>query len=123
MELGRVADAAALACGRLMGRGDQEEVRPSAAEAMAPSLLAVNMDANIVVVVGTPQPGEELVGGARVGQGQGPRVDLAAGPLDGVSLVTRGLTGAMAVVAATPLPPMRLPRCLRLETIPLAPLA
>src|SRR5258708_27688268 len=123
MELGRVADAAALACGRLMGRGDQEEVRRSAAEAMAQSLLAANMDANIVVVVGTPQPGEELVGGARVGQGQGPRVDLAAGPLDGVSLVTRGLTGAMAVVAATELEQMRVPGSLLLEKIAVGPMA
>jgi len=123
MELVRVTEAAALACGRLMGRGDQEEVRRSAAEAMAQSLVAVNMDANIVVVVGTPQPGEELVGGGRVGQGQGPRVDLAAGPLDGVSLVTRGLTGAMAVVAATEHQQMRVPGSLLLEKIAVGPMA
>jgi fructose-1,6-bisphosphatase II len=81
------------------------------------------MDANIVVVVGTPQPGEELMGGARVGQGQGPRVDLAAGPLDGVSLVTRGLTGAMAVVAATEHQQMRVPGSLLLEKIAVGPMA
>ena len=123
MELVRVTEAAALACGRLMGRGDQEEVRRSAAEAMAQSLVAVNMDANVVVVVGTPQAGEELTHGARVGQGQGPRVDLAAGPLDGVSLVTRGLTGAMAVVAATEHQQMRVPGSLLLEKIAVGPMA
>ena len=123
MELVRVTEAAALACGRLMGRGDQEEVRLSSAEAMAKALVAVNMDAHIVVVVGTPQPGEELVSGFHCGQGQGPRVDLAAGPLDGVSLVTRGLTGAMAVVAATEHDQMRMSGSLLLEKIAVGPRA
>ena len=121
MELVRVTEAAALACGRLMGRGDQEEIRRSAAEAMAQAMVSVNMDADLVVVVGTPQPGEELVRGFRCGQGQGPRVDLAAGPLDGVSLVTRGLTGAMTVVAATEQGRMRVPGSLLLEKIAVGP--
>jgi fructose-1,6-bisphosphatase II len=121
MELVRVTEAAALACGRLMGRGDQEEIRRSAAEAMAHSMVSVNMDADLVVLVGTPQPGEELVSGVRVGQGQGPRVDIAVGPLDGVSLVTRGLTGAMTVVAATEQGQMRLPGSLLLEKIAVGP--
>src|ERR1700716_4066975 len=103
--------------------GDQEEVRLSAAEAMAQALVSVNMDADIVVVVGTPQPGEELVSGFRCGQGIGPRVDLAAGPLDGVSLVTRGLTGAMAVVAATEHEQMKVPGILLMEKIAVGPQA
>jgi fructose-1,6-bisphosphatase II len=123
MELVRVTEAAALACGRLMGRGDQEEIRRSAAEAMAQSMVSVNMDADLVVLVGTPQPGEELYSGVRVGQGQGPHVDLAAGPLDGVSLVTRGLTGAMTVVAATEQGQMRVPGSLLLEKIAVGPAA
>ena len=123
MELVRVTEAAALACGRLMGRGDQEEIRRSAAVAMAQSMVSVHMDADLVVLVGTPQPGEELVSGFRCGQGQGPRVDLAAGPLDGVSLVTRGLTGAITVVAATEQGQMRVPGSLLLEKIAVGPAA
>jgi fructose-1,6-bisphosphatase II len=123
MELVRVTEAAALACGRLMGRGDQEEIRRSAAQAMAQSMVSVNMDADLVVLVGTPEPGEELFSGVRVGQGQGPHVDLAAGPLDGVSLVTRGLTGAMTVVAATEHGQMRVPGSLLLEKIAVGPRA
>jgi fructose-1,6-bisphosphatase II len=123
MELVRVTEAAALACGRFMGRGDQEEIRRSAAAAMAQSMVSVNMDADLVVLVGTPEPGEELFSGVRVGQGQGPHVDLAAGPLDGVSLVTRGLTGAMTVVAATEHGQMRVPGSLLLEKIAVGPRA
>jgi fructose-1,6-bisphosphatase II len=109
MELVRVTEAAALACGRQMGRGDGEEIRRSAAEAMGQALGSVNMDAEIRVVVGSAREGENLAPGLRCGQGLGPRVDLAAGPLDGVSLVARGLTGAMAVIAATDRDAMHLP--------------
>jgi fructose-1,6-bisphosphatase II len=109
MELVRVTEAAALACGRQMGRGDSEQIRHAAAEAMGQALGSVNMDAEIRVVVGDPGEGELLAPGLRCGQGFGPRVDLAAGPLDGVSLVARGLTGAMAVIAATDREAMRLP--------------
>src|ERR1700716_261171 len=121
MELVRVTEAAALASGRFMGRGDQEEVRRSAADAMYLALRMGNMGANIVVVVGSPQPGEALAAGLAAGQGQGPQVDLAIGPLDGVSLVTRGLTGAMAVVAATEHEQMRVPGILLLEKIAVGP--
>ncbi len=121
MELVRVTEAAALESGRLMGRGDQEKVRSSAAAAMGMALRNVNMDADIKVVVATPQPGEDLVSGLHCGQGFGPRVDLAAGPLDGISLVARGLTGAMAVMAATERGQMRLPGGLLLEKIAVGP--
>jgi fructose-1,6-bisphosphatase II len=123
MELVRVTEAAALASGRYMGRGDPEEIRRAAADAMGQALGMVNMDADIVVVVGAAQAGESLLSGARHGQGQGPRVDLAAGPLDGVSLVARGLTGAMAVLAVTEHGQMRLPSSLLLEKIAVGPRA
>lgn len=123
MELVRVTEAAALACGRMMGRGDPEEVRQAAAAAMGQALGMVNMDAQIKVVVGSPQPGEALVRGGHGGQGIGPQVDLAAGPLDGVSLVARGLTGAMAVLAATARGKMQLPGGLLLEKIAVGPMA
>ena len=109
MELVRVTEAAALACGRQMGRGDTEAIRSIAAEAMGEALGSVNMDAEIRVVVGSARDGGGLVLGRRCGQGIGPSVDLAAGPLDGVSLVARGLTGAMAVIAATERDSMHLP--------------
>jgi fructose-1,6-bisphosphatase II len=115
MELVRVTEAAALASGRHMGRGDKAEVMRSAAEAMQQALGAVNMDADLKVI--TSSEGGEVLGlaGGRFGQGLGPRVDLATGPLDGVSLVARGLPGAIAVIAATEHDAMHLPGSLYLE--------
>ena len=117
LELVRVTEAAALAAGRYMGRGESESVRRSAAEAMGQALEMVNMDAELVVVDAHPETNQTLVSGLRCGQGTGPGVDLAAGPIDGVSLVARGLTGAIAVIAATDRSAMHLSRSVYLEKI------
>ena len=117
MELVRVTEAAALASGRFMGRGDKDSVLRAAAEAMEQALAAVNMDAEMVVVVGNSDASHALSLGAAFGQGFGPRVDLAAGPLDGASLVARGLPGALAVVAACEHDRMHLPGSVYLDKI------
>ncbi|MHB8510400.1 MAG: class II fructose-bisphosphatase [Candidatus Dormibacteria bacterium] len=118
MELVRVTEAAALASGRHMGRGDKDAVLRSAAEAMEQALGNVNMDADLCVIVNRWEgPGSAFERGNHFGQGAGPRVDLAAGPLDGVSLVTRGLTGAIAVIAASDRGSMHLPQSVYLQKI------
>jgi fructose-1,6-bisphosphatase II len=55
--------------------------------------------------------------GWTVSLGAGPSVDLAAGPLDGVSLVSRGLPGAIAMVAAAERGNLSLAACPYLEKI------
>jgi len=116
MELVRATEAAALASGRHMGRGDKEEAHRSAADAMAQALGTVNMDGEVRLVVG--EESEEALGrGRHFGQGEGPMVDLAAGPLDGLSLVARGLPGAIAMIAASERGRMTLPECPYLEKI------
>jgi fructose-1,6-bisphosphatase II len=119
MELVRVTEAAALASGRHQGRGDKEAVLETAAEAMVEALGAVNMDGELVVVVNQSEGiTAAFQRGARFGQGAGPagrqtlgpQVDLAAGPIDGVSLVSRGLPGAITVVAACERGLLQVPR-------------
>jgi fructose-1,6-bisphosphatase II len=118
MELVRATEAAALASGRHMGRGDKEEARHSAAEAMAQALGTVNMDGEVRLVVGGTDSEEPLLSqGRHFGQGQGPAVDLAAGPLDGLSLVARGLPGALAIIAASERGKLTLPDTPYLEKI------
>ena len=118
MELVRATEAAALACGRFMGRGDKEEAHRSAAAAMAQALGTVTMDAEVRVAVGAGGADDDpLSQGRRFGHGQGPGVDLAAGPIDGISLLTRGLPGAISVIAATERDRMLVPGSAYLEKI------
>ncbi|HEV3230862.1 MAG TPA: fructose-bisphosphatase class II family protein, partial [Candidatus Dormibacteraeota bacterium] len=79
---------------------------------------AVNMDGELTVVVNQWEGvSAAFQRGSRFGQGFGPPVDLAAGPLDGVSLVSRGLPGAIAVIAAAERGSLHLPASLYMRKI------
>ena len=91
-----VTEAAALASGRWLGRGDVEGAERAASTAMREGLDELAIDGRIVV--GSEEPSDALSIGTRVGRG-GMEVDLAADPLEGRSVVARGDYGAMAMIA------------------------
>ena len=91
-----VTEAAALASGRWLGRGDVEGAERAASTAMRDGLDELAIDGRIVV--GSEAPEDALAIGTRVGRG-GMEVDLAVDPLEGRSVVARGDYGAMAMIA------------------------
>ena len=91
-----VTEAAALASGRWLGRGDVEGAERAASTAMRDALDELAIDGRIVV--GSEDPEDALSIGTRVGRG-GMEVDLAVDPLEGRSVVARGDYGAMAMIA------------------------
>jgi fructose-1,6-bisphosphatase II len=91
-----VTEAAALASGRWLGRGDVEGAERAASTAMRDGLDELAIDGRIVV--GSEDPEDALSIGTRVGRG-GIEVDLAVDPLEGRSVVARGDYGAMAMIA------------------------
>jgi fructose-1,6-bisphosphatase II len=91
-----VTEAAALASGRWLGRGDVEGAERAASTAMREGLDELAIDGRIVV--GSEDPEDVLSIGTRVGRG-GMEVDLAVDPLEGRSVVARGDYGAMAMIA------------------------
>ena len=91
-----VTEAAALASGRWLGRGDVEGAERAASTAMREGLDELAIDGRIVV--GSEDPEDSLSIGTRVGRG-GMEVDLAVDPLEGRSVVARGDYGAMAMIA------------------------
>ncbi len=97
LELLRATEAAALAVGRWLGRGDKIGVRDVAERAMEEALLSMPFDGR--VVAGFDGPGGRLSPGRRVGTGRD-AVDLGVDPVDGVSLVARGLSQALSIAAA-----------------------
>ncbi|HEX6492186.1 MAG TPA: fructose-bisphosphatase class II, partial [Candidatus Dormibacteraeota bacterium] len=97
LELLRATEAAALSVGRWLGRGDKTGTREAAQLAMAEALAAMPLDGH--VVLGPDEPSGALAAGRRIGSGR-ERVDLAIVPVDGVSLVSRGLTQALSIAAA-----------------------
>jgi fructose-1,6-bisphosphatase II len=99
LELVRVTEAAAIAAGRHMGRGDKERVDQAAVDAMRPVLQSVQMDGIVVIGEGEKDEAPMLYNGERVGSGAPPAVDLAVDPVDGTTLTAKSLPDAIAVVA------------------------
>ncbi|MEZ0396345.1 MAG: class II fructose-bisphosphatase [Anaerolineales bacterium] len=102
LELVRVTEAAALAAGRLMGRGDKEAADRAAVEAMRVVLNSIQMNAVIVIGEGEKDRAPMLFNGERVGTGQGVEMDIAVDPIDGTRPLANGTSNAIATVALAP---------------------
>ena len=100
MELVRVTEAAALASGRWVGRGQKNEGDGAAVNAMRKMINSVEMDGVIVIGEGEKDEAPMLFNGERVGTGQGAAVDLAVDPVDGTRLMAEGRPNAISVIAA-----------------------
>jgi len=99
LEFVRVTEAAALASGRLMGRGDKEAADQAAVDAMRSVFDTVHINGTVVIGEGEMDEAPMLYIGEKVGNGSEPIVDIAVDPLEGTNLVARGLPNALSVVA------------------------
>ncbi len=102
LELVRVTEAAALAAGRFMGRGDKEAADRAAVEAMRLVLRSVEMDGVIVIGEGEKDNAPMLYNGERVGTGSPPELDVAVDPIDGTRPLALGRANSISVVALAP---------------------
>lgn len=99
LDLVRVTEAAALAAGRWMGRGDKEAADQAAVDAMRLVLNTIEMDGVIVIGEGEKDHAPMLYNGEHLGTGRPPLVDIAVDPIDGTTLTAQGRSGALSVVA------------------------
>lgn len=99
MELVRVTEAAALAGGRWVGRGDQNRADGAAVDAMRSMISSVQMDGVVIIGEGEKDEAPMLYNGESVGDGHGPSCDVAVDPIDGTTLTAKGMTNAVSVMA------------------------
>jgi fructose-1,6-bisphosphatase II len=102
LDLARVTEAAALAAGRWMGRGQKEAADLAAVEAMRLVLSTVAIDGVIIIGEGEKDQAPMLYNGEKVGNGSGPQVDVAVDPIDGTRPLAFGRTNSIATVALAP---------------------
>jgi fructose-1,6-bisphosphatase II len=101
LELVRVTEAAALSCGRLMGRGDKMGADDAATTAMRKTLQSISFTGRVVIGEGEMDEAPMLYIGEMVGNGKGDlRVDIAVDPLEGTNLCATGQPNAIATIAA-----------------------
>jgi fructose-1,6-bisphosphatase II len=99
LELVRVTEAAAMAAGRWVGRGDKNGGDGAAVDAMRTLISTVSMRGVVVIGEGEKDEAPMLFNGEEVGAGEGPECDVAVDPVDGTTLMAKGMPNAIAVLA------------------------
>ena len=99
LELVRVTEAAAMAGGRWVGRGDKNLADGAAVNAMRTLISTVSMNGVVVIGEGEKDDAPMLYNGEQVGDGSGPECDVAVDPIDGTSLTSKGQNNAVSVLA------------------------
>ncbi len=102
LELVRVTEAAALACGRWVGKGDKMSADEAATEAMRRALGSIEMSGTVVIGEGEMDEAPMLYIGEELGKGNGKDVDIAVDPLEGTNICAKGLNGSIATIALAP---------------------
>ncbi len=98
MELVRVTEAAAISAARFMGLGDKEGGDGAAVDAMRAFLKTVNMQGTVIIGEGEKDEAPMLYNGEQVGNGKGPKVDVAVDPVEGTRLLAYGRPNSIAVI-------------------------
>jgi fructose-1,6-bisphosphatase II len=102
LELVRVTEAAAMAAGRWVGRGDKNGADGVAVNAMRTLISTVGMRGTVVIGEGEKDNAPMLYNGEEVGDGDGPECDVAVDPIDGTTLTAKGMANAVSVLAVAP---------------------
>lgn len=99
LELVRVTERAAIAAAEWRGKGDEQAADEAAVEAMKAELDRVSIAGRIVIGEGEETECDDLYIGQAVGAGQGPEVDIAVDPLEGVTLCAKNQPDSIVVLA------------------------
>jgi len=99
LEIVRVTERAAVASARLRGHGKDKASDQAAVDAMRRELNKLPIDGTVVIGEGEIDEAPMLFIGEKVGNKQGPKVDIAVDPLEGTTLCAKNMPGAIATIA------------------------
>ena len=101
MELVRATEAAAIRAYPFIGKGDKNAADKAAVDAMRAFLTTVDFEGLVVIGEGEKDDAPMLFNGEIVGNGRGPKCDIAVDPIDGTSLTAAGRQQALSVIAVS----------------------
>src|SRR5215471_18635740 len=99
LEIVRVTERAAVSAARLSGRGNEKAADQAAVDAMRRELNKLPINGTIVIGEGERDEAPMLFIGEKVGNKNGPKVDIAVDPLEGTTLCAKNMPGAIATMA------------------------
>ena len=92
LNLARVTEAAALAAGKWMGKGDKNAADGAAVDAMRRMFDTIDIDGTVVIGEGEIDEAPMLYIGENIGRAnQKNQVDIAVDPLDGTTSIAGGI--------------------------------
>ncbi len=97
-ELARVTETAALAASQWIGKGNMSSIDGAAIEAMHSVLSDLGISGEVVIGGGSKDKTSMLYNGELIGDELGLGLDIAIGPVEGTSLVAKGLSNALSVI-------------------------
>ncbi|MBI5223096.1 class II fructose-bisphosphatase [Candidatus Micrarchaeota archaeon] len=98
----KVTEAAAIASHAWVGKGDRHAADDAATTAMRETFNDIKFDGTVVIGEGERDEAPMLFIGEKLGDGSGPKIDIAVDPLDGTNLAAENKPGAICVLAAAP---------------------
>jgi fructose-1,6-bisphosphatase II len=102
LDLVRLTEAAAMAGGRWVGRGDKNGADKAAVDAMRAMSSTLPIRGVVVIGEGEKDEAPMLYNGEEIGDLSGPACDVAVDPIDGTTLTSKGMDNAIAVLAIAP---------------------
>ena len=99
LEIVRVTERAAVSSARLRGHGKDKASDQAAVDAMRRELNKLPIDGTVVIGEGEIDEAPMLFIGEKVGNKNGPKVDIAVDPLEGTVLCAKNMPGSIATIA------------------------
>lgn len=102
LEFVRVTESAAIAAARWVGKKDGKAADQAAVDEMRDRFNQIDFAATVVIGEGEKDDAPKLYTGEKVGNGNGPVMDLAVDPLEATDSVAYGRNNAQSVIVTGP---------------------
>ncbi len=94
-----ITSNSAIACFPFIGKNQKILADKAATDVMRQELNKLNIKGEVVIGEGELDEAPMLFIGEKIGNGNGPEIDIAVDPVEGTNFVAKNLPGAMSVIA------------------------
>ena len=98
-KLVKVTSRAAINCYQFLGKGNKKIADKAATDSMRNDLNNLEINGKVVIGEGELDEAPMLYIGERLGNGNGPNIDIAVDPLEGTNFAAKNIPGAISVLA------------------------
>ena len=96
-----ITSNSAIACFPYIGKNEKILADKAATDVMRDMLNKLNINGEVVIGEGELDEAPMLYIGEKLGNGEGPNIDIAVDPVEGTNFVAKSLPGAMSVLAVS----------------------